>query len=124
MSKAQPFLLAGLVVVLGVFSAAMVTSGDIGKGCIVVTDGTARVLRHEKAHCAGWDHEPFTPSNPPARYVDAYTGKLTVIKCGRRYECKSVQKKCKELWAQYGYTTAGYTETPGYTNFNGCSISE
>lgn len=90
--------------------------------CTIVTDGSREVYIHEVAHCLGWTHEPFTYAEPPKGYVHAYSGRLTVIKCGRKYACKSVAQQCSALWANEGKDMSEYRHTSAWKTFNGCQV--
>lgn len=118
--KPQTVVFFGLTGVCAVYGLTAVPAYP-GR-CIVVTNGTKAVLNHEKAHCAGWTHEPFEYAAPPPELIDAYTGEIEIIKCGRKYQCKSVQKRCFALWREYGYDYQTFAGKPGYRTFNGCSV--
>jgi hypothetical protein len=94
------------------------------KSCTIISNGEKWVYEHELAHCAGWKHEPFAAADPPKRYRHAFTGQVTLIRCGRKYQCKSVRKRCFAEWQARGEDVSAYAGTAGYRDFVGCSFND
>ena len=118
MSVRPLLVVVGLAGVAAMYGFASVRPPPV---CTIVTDGSQTVYWHERAHCLGWVHAPFTYAVPPAYYRGmALNAELVVIKCGRKHACKSVRKMCFQLW---GEDQSDYANQPGYQNFNGCQVA-
>jgi hypothetical protein len=89
--------------------------------CIIVTDGSDAIIRHEIAHCNGWKHKPFDPIlTPPPEYDHPYAGPVDVTVSipqisfftymtkannpAYHYDNRFVWQICQELWSERGIT--------------------
>jgi len=125
-----------LLALLAAAATLVSCDGSTSSRCTIVTDGTREVFEHERAHCMGWDHEPFEVAAPPRSYRHDFPGHLTVIQCSgsKRHKapagttfvkgCRSAKNMCIKMWAERGYDNSAYAASYNYQYIAGCQFSE
>lgn len=116
----------------------LLTNPVLAEDCYIVSDGSLFTFIHEKGHCNGWRHPPFTNSGlPPLEFIHDYDGTMHVyitngddastIKAHAQKGTIIVQMPddaatlCTGLWRKYHVPMPDSTN--GMSSLLGCAVA-
>lgn len=116
----------------------LLTQPVLADECFIISDGSLWNFIHEKGHCNGWRHPPFTNASlPPIEYIHDFDGAMfvTVTNGNDTLDIKAVAQRgasvssstadavtlCTTLWHKYHVPVPD--NAAGMASLVGCAVT-